>query len=183
MNSTIQYSETTGLKCFYLYLPMVLFGALAKITRKQSSLDIQTMSAFLITYQSNYICKLGRWIENIPACMQSYGWGCHQTELTLPPVKKLKTCFKFPLDGRALGANLQIYTRRLRISHLVICVSLKDLPSSKVPNTKVRSSKNTGVYWGSIYSTYHLLSDVSQRKLRKFRWFKRCLNNKTENHE
>ena len=38
------------------------------------SLDIQTKSAFLITYQSNYICKLWRWIENIPACQYVIIW-------------------------------------------------------------------------------------------------------------
>lgn len=52
----------------------------------------------------------------------------------LPLFRNPKTCFKFPLDGRAFVENLHKYTSRRRKSHLVIRVSLKDFPWSNVPN-------------------------------------------------
>jgi hypothetical protein len=64
-----------------------------------------------------------------------------QAEAALPPVRKPKTCFKFPLDGRAVIANLQTNTSRRRISNLVIHVALKDLPSSKVPDPRAKHQK------------------------------------------
>lgn len=64
-----------------------------------------------------------------------------QAEAALPPVRKPKTCFKFPLDGRAVIANLQTNTSRRRISNLVIHVLLKDLPSSKVPDPRAKHQK------------------------------------------
>lgn len=73
----------------------------------------------------------------------------HETELTLPPLRKLNTCFRFPLDGRAFTAYLQINTSRLLISHLVIHVSLKDFPSSKVPsslNNDVKIARHTHIH-------------------------------------
>lgn len=57
----------------------------------------------------------------------------YETEGIYSPLRHAKTCFRFPLDGRALTTYLHIETNRLRISSFVIRLSLNDLPSSKFP--------------------------------------------------
>lgn len=56
-------------------------------------------------------------------------------------LRKPKTCFKFPLDGRALVANLQMKTNLLLTSHLVIMVCMNELPQSKDPVEEVIDEK------------------------------------------
>lgn len=54
-------------------------------------------------------------------------------------VRQAKTCFKFPLDGRAFTAYLHIKTNLLRKSDLLIIpfAALKDFPSSKHPTLQI----------------------------------------------
>lgn len=75
----------------------------------------------------------------------SSNWSCEWSlfsETALPPLRKPKTCFRFPLDGLAFTTYLQMVTSLLRISNLVMHVSLKKLPPSKVPDEIVGSSEN-----------------------------------------
>lgn len=75
----------------------------------------------------------------------SSNWSCEWSlfsEPALPPLRKPKTCFRFPLDGLAFTTYLQMVTSLLRISNLVMHVSLKKLPPSKVPDEIVGSSEN-----------------------------------------
>lgn len=89
------------------------------------------------------------------------------------PLRKLKTCFRFPLDGRAFVENLHINTSRLRISSLVICASLNDFPLSKDPsslNSEIRIARQTQT----------LISSPSQQQTRRdFPWIKFDLANLT----
>ena len=58
----------------------------------------------------------------------------------LPPIRKLKTCLRLPLDGPAFTTYLQIVMSLLRISNLVMQVSLKKFPPSKVPSGEMVGS-------------------------------------------
>lgn len=62
----------------------------------------------------------------------------HQTKATSALERKLKTCFRFPLDGRAFVANLQMNMRRRRISAFVILIFSKYLPPSNDPSSSKR---------------------------------------------
>lgn len=87
---------------------------------------------------------------SLPANLQQY----HEKESTLPPLIKLNTCFRFPLDGRAFIAYLQINTNRFRISNLVIQVGPKDFPSSNNPVKDVRGSKTQNTNMNLIVVLY-----------------------------
>lgn len=51
----------------------------------------------------------------------------------LPFPRNPKTCFRFPLHGRAAVANLQMNTNLFLSSHLVMQEAEKDFPPSNDP--------------------------------------------------
>jgi hypothetical protein len=78
----------------------------------------------------------------------------------------------------AFVANLQIYTSRCRISHLVIHVSLKDFPSSKVPpslNKDVKIARQTHTLISSPHKDPFGHSSKSPNKNPRFRTLKRSM--------
>lgn len=125
----------------YLHLPkkkqIILFSRAATWANMQ---NIYRRWSHSLILEASFSCKYWKWFcQFCIATMPKYDKIYHQTESTLPPLRKLKTCFRFPLDGRAFVANLQINISRRRISNLVMGISENDFPLSNVPNRKIIS--------------------------------------------